>query len=1305
MNKKTKKILTFSATGILLATAAASLTSSIILSNQSSTTVQNQTVTKTHTIAPNSQINRLNEYNNTLRTSTLAATNTIASFGYNINKDNDTTLTTPTRSNIFTNAINSFVYAYTSNDLNSPDAISAINNTNGSVSWTITTAEMLSSLNAAPNSLGINSILSIDKMQYNSTQNVLYADLWVRYNAPNTESSLIVAIGPSNSNSTPSVSLFYSPIKDGAGNDVQNLRFGDFVITNPSPNNTSLFLGQSWLAQNHSGFWNYLNVTKNRTLSTSFKVPLYNSGSNINYNVNVSDLTIISNTVYMISVLSNATTNSPFQLISIPINSNGFLSTNPIINNYNSGGSAAIQNNVPFIVNFRNINGTNYIVGGQPQRTVSTETSGYQIVASFSATSVSNTAPVASFAPNTQLISIQPIPNSGSSSAKYLALYSNGVLAALNQNFGFYKVFDDLSSNLLGTSNHVTGLSTFNGFIYVWTSDSSVIVYTGSPNGTYVGTLQYVNLSGSSFLEPISPIVFKQTLSNDLKNQPYSYFSSINWINPAVQTDFFSQNPAIPSIQPSYQITPVALPSNKNDGTLTLQVSQQLRQISYVPGANGGAGTYTVGQNAGVQSTVDLGTVTYHINNLIGSVTLKDYANTAPLYILNNLPSYFANNTNQIAKYFLDIKNITQYTISVNPNDTLGTMSVTVNVPVMWEVQPNSTTPVRLQNKSFTFKISGLIANPNAGVDENVQLVTNSSPSLISQFSGIYPSQLSAPEVLSNFVKLSPFMASLKTPTIQIYPNDSQGDATVRMEFSEKWLNQTVYTWTLPQVFRKNPFATNAAEFNFKLVTTDSNIMAENPNTYVQANILRQSPSQIQTLVQNNLSNITTLIYMSPFLLSNYVNTSNADNKIQIYFKNVNDYVGSFELTVVFPVSLPGYAGKTSFSNFFSGFKSQLIDGNIQNDNIGVFSFHSQADVSNANPDLFKQLPLAVLLTDANKFFSENFFTSTLTQYIKFNPDSINGTLTITVTFPLYVSERNKLEYNVSFEKTFIGFEKVSNEKALTYSFAWFTADQLTKYQFDSPSKIQSDIENKFKLYQNGLNQPVTDKTMSSTELFEQTIGQFAQFSVSAKAFLINNPSDYTLAFVPNDVNGTLKILFNVNNWNGNLKLQTFSTTITGLKATTESFSPSFITEGSSNLAYLQKIVPSQITTSELLLFFSIPEVDNNFTKIITTKTDDYKGVITVQMTIIPTQTSTVNQGKPIVSKAQEFSGFKKIPLPNQEGTNKVAVGASIGVTAGVMVILSGIALYYMANASKKLISKIRSKIEQRLEEEVKKAE
>ena len=892
---------------------------------------------------------------------------------------------------------------------------------------------------------------------------------------------------------------------------------------------------------------------------------------------------------------------------------------------------------------------------------------------------------------NAFIVSISSLYNANSSSTSndqgYVALLSTNKAVRISSDFSTVSLLYDFSN--LSVTN--TGKYIFNLFTipsdanwYGQLPDGSIVQFNGSnligQLGTDTVNNRTENMASISLLSPdaIPSNVLFQKVSDDgsTASPTFSSFISSN------ANQFFTINSYDTVFgSPSFSATVNSIAAD-GDGNYKVSITfnQNLRKI-----VNGNI-------DAANPTSVPIASNTYTFINANSEVSVVDKSNVSA-DITSKLPSEV---TTDDLKSVLSLKNFGNYTLTLEPNDAEGSLTVQIKSDALWvdgALQTNYVQTVSIGSADAPyFKIdvlNGLSSTVDLVTDDYLNEADNATlkTTLTNKYSTTLPSSVTAQNIIDDFLVFGDAFNStqlialglVEKPTasnVQLYPMDSEGQLYVSVTIPRIG-DQTdvVYSFTTATVFQKN-FTTNQNVYlNFKsndsVLNSTYTSGSGNSQTTVQFSTL--TPSTLANLINNDKSLLFNFMDMSNYVYNILANLStDASNEASLSI-TPSDPLGTLTLTITFDEQIAGLS--PSYSCIFSGFATANTNLSGAPSVMPAFSWGTleSTALSGKKPS---DITSEYLETTFPDLFNYSNGSNQLTHTLTVTPLNGSAAVLVTITFNNWweTVESNGTTTNVKLpQKSFSTVLKngLSQSKDSINSIIWKSFSELST---DNSAYTSSTASNALSLINSSASTDLTKLELLAN------VSDYLKTNIQAA--LLSDPGALSLSIVADDSAGTLSMYATIK-----LDGQTYSTSsiLSGFNLNGVDYSVSLAQETSDTVEALKEFIPSNLTSEQIDSLINIT-VGNGLQKDVQVAYDDITGSLSV----------TVNLYKDnaiVASTTRTYTGFKTAVV-DYSGTNVIIIVAAVVVP--IILLLTPI-LYFALFKNRRDIKKLSKVLDKRL--------
>ncbi|MDQ0513637.1 hypothetical protein J2Z62_000075 [Mycoplasmoides fastidiosum] len=825
----------------------------------------------------------------------------------------------------------------------------------------------------------------------------------------------------------------------------------------------------------------------------------------------------------------------------------------------------------------------------------------------------------------------------------YLALSDNDLLIGLDETFNFVSVLSLVNNyQKIGTNaNQIIRLVKGVHYYLFYLSDGQIMAYD---NGGFAG---YVSqLSQNNGFELVTPIAF--TAQTEIVDGAKYFTKSFSDFQSTYRQDWekmVQYVPAYEGVKPNLefdfiQATPTDTSANYSHA-VTVNAYQRLRHLS----ADGTVNTTTnnVGGTSNASPRVFLGSYQYFLYNAAATVAAKTNVFDRHTVLASNVASFYSQprNLNAAIDRFLNLTNVDIYdlrsngtrnvTLNFHPNDTNGTLRLTVNIGHLWKTMNSTNTQLTNQIYDFTYNDFSIGENLN-----NLAYTLNplNVNQIANKFREMSPADLKQDDLRNNFITLSNFLAAQKQ-TVQILPNEAEGNAVITLTFEFTNLNihlpsnkdaisvtRNSITWKTDNVFKATPEINQAIALYFNTSQEIATHSAVTPSL---------SPSTLENRLRNaaNLEDKIKLVVEEWGLVKVSPLVRNLIGAVSI--TKSQDLLGLLDLEIILTKPL-GHTSTLRYSHRFQNFQrsalteDDLFEVNVINkeDYLARFNPPQEQNLFNLVPSAVAQSDLltrtANTLSDTNRILgglitlSKNAADSDYS--ISLAPNDSKGELLVTLFFPNFIERTEtitpgttgqvRLVTNKRIHHVIRGFAptQTTQTSRTEYFLSWKSFNDLETPNATSPGELAHQLPPPTELLASEFSTYV-----ARLQALIHRVQLFAFISSAVLERYRDNPVDLRVDLTADDQLGTLRVDFAFNNWNFTEGFTSFSQTFSGFKINTQEFSRQVQTFDplipnaldNQELATIRSgLLASQIDASLLAKYFSFSgSILNNLPKII----------------------------------------------------------------------------------------------------------
>ena len=897
------------------------------------------------------------------------------------------------------------------------------------------------------------------------------------------------------------------------------------------------------------------------------------------------------------------------------------------------------------------------------------------IVATFSESSLStpSTFTLNSYdLPTTKRISqIEPYYNNGSITG-FLALDSEGQkiimlnASTLQPSASVYYSGTDIY-NIVTDSHYSTWFfQNKSGTISELSGNTLIFADLNASNGTQLNEFAAsVTVKNESEISP--SVLYRKvgTSSNNIDNNFKNYLNTatsyLDFLT-VTNSDVRFGNPSITG-----NVTNIKQDGNSGNYWVTIDFEQQLRKkiVSGNVENNGNkiviATAYLkfINANASVSANTK--------NNVPASITSKKASDISD---------------DDIKNYLVNIENVGSYTILKSANDSQGTLNVQIIATNVWV--GGSLVGSQVYNLTFGtandpfFQVDllgGLDGSVTGATSEYLDQNSNLKNQLYIKYGTLLPSQITASQVLSDFVILGNAFTDrlllsqgiVDPPTasnVSLVPVDAEGTIFVTITIPRIGnLQNVVYSFQTGSVFAKDVTSNQNVYLAFK---TNDEVLNYSPPVVsgVSNPYSSYSPSSLASLINTTdvtqqISNLKVFVNASNFVFNMLNETDSSGAKLLTVSAVSDDVNGYLTITFNFLNPLPG-STSNQLSQMFTGFATK---GNVSG-TVSTFNWGNISDSAFAGKN-----PTEVTVDDLTKanLFVYGGSAASLSKNISLTPLNNSGALVVTITFNNWIQNGSNGKLVTIPQKTFTTIVKngLIQTNTSVNMIVWKSYDQLLQsYKSLSASSAVTTINN------------------LSTDLAK--LQALANISTDLEKSLTTSTNALELVLESNDSLGQITATARVN-LNGSIQI--FTTTISGFSLIDPSYSVYLVNTDSATINSLKNKLPSEITDQEIGRLITIST--NNLSSVVTKNFNDIDGTLTVSVSIID------NSGNVVASTSRMYSGFTT-NVPQYKGTDWLIVALSVVIPAVLLTIPILVVVFYYNRRDEIRFSK---KLDKRLSE------
>lgn len=893
------------------------------------------------------------------------------------------------------------------------------------------------------------------------------------------------------------------------------------------------------------------------------------------------------------------------------------------------------------------------------------------------------------------IVSISPLYADDGSNSGYVALLSDNKAVQISADFTSISLLYDFSN--LTTNNNDSKLI-FNVFTlkndanwYAQMTDGSIIQFSGT---NLVGQMGSNNINNrtefvaSIALVPQSEIqtaILYQKVTegaNTTSGQASATFSTYIQNNASEFINVESFDSVFGEPEFTAKVNSVTQIANSN-GNYSVSISfiQKLRSI----------------QNGSITTTspteVTLATQVYTFTNADVSVTQKDRS-SVPASITSLIPSKV---TESDLDKILNIQNAGNYTMTLTPDDTKGTLAVTIKSDVAWvggKLQNDYSQTITLGDDSNPYfaidYFNGLDTSVTFITDDYLNANPNLKTTLTNQFSTTLPSNVTSQDIIDNFIIFGNAFSStqlinnniISSPDdteVQLYPLDSTGKLFVNITIPKIGSKTNVnYSFTTATVFQADPLVNQNVYFNFvnNQTVLNTSYTAGTGQAQTQVQLNTQTPSSLVNLINTDKTFLFNFIDMSNYVYNLIAGLDNNNKNAVTLSLNPDDSLGTLTIAITFNQQINGL--NPTYSYKFTGFTTTNTNFSGAPTNMPGFSWGTLTATAFADMTPSQVTP-EYLQTNYPGLFVYTNSADQLSHTITTTPMNASGEVLVTITFTDWwqkSGETNNQTTQKLPEKSFTtvlknGLKQVQDS---VDSIVWKSFAELGN---SNAAITASSPSNALTLIQ------------SSGSDFLTQLGVVANVSNSLKSQLqtaiAENPDALSLSFNADDAKGTLSMYVKIT-LDG--KVYSFSNVLSGFDLVGANYSVSLANETSDAINKLKGSIPSDLSYEQIASLVTV-NLGNGLTKDIKSTYDDVNGTLTITVTLN-------NDNETVATTTKTYTGFAKANL-NYQGTNILIV--SLAVIIPIILLLTPI-LYIKLFKNRLETKKLAKVLDKRLTQE-----
>lgn len=879
----------------------------------------------------------------------------------------------------------------------------------------------------------------------------------------------------------------------------------------------------------------------------------------------------------------------------------------------------------------------------------------------------------------------------------YIALLSDNKAIEISADFSSISLLYDFEKlNSSGTdSKLIFNIFTIpgDGNWYAQMTDGSIIQFNGTNLIGQLGSSSI--LSRSEFVaktsilsesEVPSTVLFQKVTDSDSSSTASTTFT--NYINSNISNFLETSSYDTAFGEPSYKANIDSVNKNSNDNyTVSISFYQNLRKLS----------SGTVQKNSSTQ--VYIGTQQYTFTNANLNVSQKD-KNNVSASITNLLPSQV---TEDQVLDILTIKNAGNYLMTLDPNDTKGTLTVKLKCDAVW------VNGVLNYNYTYTTTIGSsespfFMVDVFNGLSSSVDLVNESyldSPTnsalktkLTNKYSGTLPTSVTAQNIIDDFIVFGDAFSNnqllnsniIQKPSVnnvQLFPSDAQGYIYVIVTIPKIGSKtNVVYSFSTPSIFKKNFTTNEEIYFNF---LNNSEVLekeykaSETATSSTKLNAML--PSTIVGLINSNKTFLFNFINMSGYMFNLIANTDINNGNAVTLNTIPSDSLGTLQIIIKINQAIDGLNSEYSYT--FTGFTTSNANQSGAPSTMPTFSWGT-IDINAFSGKKPTDITASILENDFSTLFSYNNTSTQLSKSISVTPMNASGAILVTITFYDWWETQtvNGVTANVKVpEKTFSTVLKngLLSVPDSVDSIIWKSFSELT---IANAAYTNSTASNALTL--------INSAASTDYDKLKVIANLSTSFQTNLQQAIAENSGAFSLSLTADDTTGTLSAYASAT-INGTT--YNFSNVLSGFDLSGADYSVSLASETSDAITSLKDTLPSNLTDEQIGSLITI-NLGNGLKKKVTTSYDDIKGTLTVTISLYKDSDSTTA----VASTQRTYSGFLTEDI-HYAGTNFILIGASVIIP--IILLLSPIIYIYLFK-NKRDVKKLSKVLDKRIEQNIK---
>ena len=881
------------------------------------------------------------------------------------------------------------------------------------------------------------------------------------------------------------------------------------------------------------------------------------------------------------------------------------------------------------------------------------------------------------------ILLLQPLYSNTNEISGFIGLNNDKKVVWFNKDFTQTQLYYNFSKTNKANTNQTDPSDVSN--IYTKENDSNW--YSQSSNGdiyqfsgpNLIGKLS--EIKGQERFEIISNVSFKEEKDIDsfvlFKNVDDSDFNQFVSDNASKFLNVNSYDPTFGEPRFTAQVISKSNIGSTKNREVTISFTQKLRKVN------------TSGQIVNdTDKSVLMGYQTFEFVNEEISLSAKEKSEI-PQNILQKKPSEI---TIPEISQILNINNAGNYTVSLQPNDSFGTLTVNVNAASAWVAG----------ELKFDYRTSITIGTPDSpyfmidmlnGLSGDVELVTQEylnenselSNELNIKYSSVLPSEISKEELFRNFIILGDAFSDnqllnlgiIEAPTvnnIQVIPVDTDGYLYVTLTIPKVGHKKNItYSFKTASIFKQSATIGQNAFIVFKdeSIVKETEVIVGNQPQKLGSYL----PSVIYTQMLNNVDWLLCFADISYYVLNMIYNPEDKSSPDATLSIKYNNGLGQITISIDFKKEVQGLSGK-SFSKTFNGFATQGNSGApTQDTEYPTFSWGA-IDNNQFSGKTASDITVETIDSISSKLFQFNGASSTLRRDVTVTPLNASAAVLVTITFYEWW-EKQKIE---------------GQDKAVLLPEKSFST-VLTNGLSSSKESVNSIIWKSYQELGSNIKSSTADNALaiinSSAATDIDKLKTIANISNSLERHLRRPESNMALSITSNNATGTIEafVRFTLNGIT-----QSLGTTISGFNLEASNYVVTLANDNAEILAGLREFLPSQLSDEQVGSLVNV-QLGNNLTKKITTEFDDIKGILVVKVQLIDITGSSTTPATAEIERT--YTGFKT-NVPQYGGTNYYIVVAAILIP---FVLLLSPILYILLYKNKKDIKTFAKSLDNRLSE------